>query len=312
MSNSNWKFVRTIRRLQYDCREYLAEFLGTMVFLILGLAANAQYTLNVKATDSFAPCFIWGLAIICGVYIGRRVSGAHLNPAVTLALCLFRGFPVRKVFGYWLVQILAGSAAAMVVYGCFISSIHNFDGGVRQWEGDQATSNIFYVHPSPGVSFANHFLSEFMGTLILMVTICAVTDRRNNFDSDIVLPIVLGFTVTCLLVALGFTTGLSLNPARELGPRIFGLFVYGGSAFSNNHFFFWIPVFAPVVGALCGSLVYDIFVPSTPLGEEYTMETGEIVNTAELATIDIHNSHNNNNNNLLPTTSITTEKVAGR
>lgn len=88
-------------------------------------------------------------------------------------------------------------------------------------------------------------------------------------------------------MALGFTTGFALNPARELGPRLFGLLVYGASAFSNKHYYFWIPVVASTLGALGGCIVYDIFVPSTPLGEEYIMEA---VSTTELTTIDIHNS----------------------
>jgi NhaP-type Na+/H+ or K+/H+ antiporter len=74
MSSAKWKPLRSFRRIQYAYRDYLAEFLATMVFLLLGIAINAQYKLNVKATDSFAPCFGWGLAIMCGVYIGRRVS----------------------------------------------------------------------------------------------------------------------------------------------------------------------------------------------------------------------------------------------
>jgi hypothetical protein len=86
---------------------------------------------------------------------------------------------------------------------------------------------------------------------------------------------------------LGFTTGIALNPARELGPRLFGLFVYGESAFSNNHYYFWIPVVAPILGALGGCIVYDIFVPSTPLGEEYMMEAGF---ATEPTTIKIRNS----------------------
>lgn len=126
-----------------------------------------------------------------------------MNPAITLALFLFRGFPGRKVLGYCVAQIFGGFVGAVIVYGCFISSLNRFDGGIRQWEGEKATSAIFYVHPRPDVTFTNHFLSEFIGTLLLMAMVCAVTDRHNNYDSDMVIPIVFGFTATCILVALG-------------------------------------------------------------------------------------------------------------
>ncbi|RKP25504.1 aquaporin-like protein, partial [Syncephalis pseudoplumigaleata] len=256
--------LRAFRRCQHKYRDYLGEFMATLVFLILGLAVNAQYTLWSKATDSFAACYGWGFAIVCGVYVGRRISSAHLNPAVTLSLYLFRGFPGRKVAGYCVAQLLGAFLATAVVYGCFRSGLDKFDGGIRQWQGEQATSNIFYVHPRPEVSFANHFLSEFVGSCILMIVICAVSDRHNNHDSDIVLPISLGFTVASVLLSLGYSTGLSINPARDIGPRLFGLCVYGSSAFSNNHYYFWVPTVAAFVGAPAGCLLYDLFVPSTP------------------------------------------------
>jgi aquaglyceroporin related protein len=116
---------------------------------------------------------------------------------------MFRGFPRRKVLGYCIAQVFGGFIAAAIVYSCFQSSWTQFDNGTRVAVGLKGTGGIFYVQPREGVSLGNHFFSEMMGTMILMIIICAVIDRHNNSDSDIVLPIVLGFTVTAVLVSLG-------------------------------------------------------------------------------------------------------------
>ncbi|RKP10375.1 aquaporin-like protein, partial [Thamnocephalis sphaerospora] len=239
-------------------RDYLAEFLATLVFLVIGLGVNGQYKVSYHAEDAFfAAHFTWGLGIMCGVYVGHRISGSHLNPAVTLALALFREFPKRKILGYWLMQTLGAFVAAAIVFASHNSMLNHFDSGNHQASGEFGTGGIFYVTPKDGVSLGNHFFSEFIGTVMLLVVVCAVIDRRNNGDAGALVPIIFGFTVIALLMALGFSTGFALNPARDLGPRIFALIVYGGDAFSNSNYYFWVPIVAPILGALVGCFLYD-------------------------------------------------------
>ncbi|KAI9597985.1 aquaporin-like protein [Syncephalis fuscata] len=260
------------RQFQYAYRDYLAEFLATLVFLILGLGVNAQYTVGVSSPDSFfAGIFTWGLAVTCGVYVGGSVSGAHLNPAVTLGLYLFRGFPRRKVLGYMLTQIIAAFLAAAVVYACFQSEWNMYDGGVRQLGGDKGTAGIFYVRPKEGVTLGNHFLSELVGTLV-----CCCPNAGP------VMPIIFGFMVTAILLALGYTTGHAINPCRDFGPRLFAATIYGAGVFSYDNYYFWVPIVGPLIGGPLGCLLYDLFVASTPLGEEYTMEPVEYSELSEV------------------------------
>jgi len=270
---TSWPALRGIRHLQNNYHDYLAEFFATYVFLLIALSMNAQYKFHAsEAASNFPPYFIWGLALMLGMFIGRSVSAAHLNPAITLAFSLFRNFPKRKVLGYWIAQGLAAFLAAATVYAVFHSSIHRFDGGHRQVSGDQATGDIFYVVPQAGTSFGNRFSLELIGTMILVTVFCCVTDRYNNQDIGALLPAIVGLTLTAIFMSMGYETMLSVNPARDLGPRLFALLFYGMGAFSNHGYYFWVPSVAPLVGACLACCFYDFLVPSTPLGAEYVVE----------------------------------------
>lgn len=271
--STSWPAFRSIRLMQNSRREYLAEFFATYVFLLIALSVNAQYKLHVPdAASNFPPYIIWGLALTCGMFVGRSVSAVHLNPAITLAFSLFRNFPKRKVLGYWIAQGLAAFLAAATVYSVFHSSISHFDGGHRQVSGGNATGDIFYVVPQAGTSLGNRFSLELIGTMILVTVLCCVTDRYNNQDAGALLPVIVGFTLTTIFMSMGYEKGLSVNPARDLGPRLFALLYYGKGAFSNHSHYFWVPSVAPLVGACLACCFYDFLVPSTPLGAEYVVE----------------------------------------
>ncbi|KAI9597980.1 aquaporin-like protein [Syncephalis fuscata] len=265
--STSWAPFRIIRRIQSHYRDYLAEFFATYIFLFIGLTQCAGNVSN------FPSYFTWGLALMCGIFVGRSVSSGHVNPAVTLGFALFRNFPKRKVLGYWLAQGLGAFLAAATVYGLFHSSIDRFDGGNRQVTGDQATGDIFYVVPQTGTSLGNRFSIEVIGTMLLMIVICCTTDRYNNRDIGALFPVTVGLILTAILMSLAYEKGLSLNPARDLGPRLFTLIFYGAGAFSNNGYYFWVVSIAPLIGACLACFCYDILVPSTPLGAEYSVDT---------------------------------------
>ncbi|KAI8055416.1 aquaporin-like protein, partial [Syncephalis plumigaleata] len=194
-------------------------------------------------------------------------KAAHLNPAITLAFALFRDFPKRKVIGYWIVQGVGAFMAAAAVYSLFHSDIDRFDDGHRQVDGPQATGDIFYVTPLSNTSLGKQFILEFLGTLLLVVVICSISDQYNSRDIGALLPIVAGLTLTTLLTCLVYERGASFNPARDLGPRLFTLIFYGIGVFTNHNFYFWVPTVAPLLGAASGCIVYDILVPSTPIDQ---------------------------------------------
>src|ERR671911_2259989 len=139
--------------LKGTAREAAAEFFGTFILIAFGVGVVAQTVLSRGANGSFLAINIgWGLAVMLGVYAAGGVSGAHLNPAVTLALAVTRGFPWAKVPAYVVAQIAGAFAAAALVYVTYAEAFTAFDGGVRQISGPQATAGIFATYPQPFLS----------------------------------------------------------------------------------------------------------------------------------------------------------------
>ena len=242
-------------------REAAAEFLGTFVLIVFGVGVVAQTVLSAGANGSFLAINIgWGLAVMLGVYVSGGVSGAHLNPAVTLALALTRGFPWAKVAPFVAAQMAGAFVAAAVVYLTYYEAFTAFDGGMRQIAGPQATAGIFATYPQPFLSIMGGFIDQVVGTALLMGTILAVTDPRNNSTPNWLTPVIVGGIVTAIGVSFGFNAGYAINPARDLGPRLFtavggwgtGVFTAGG--------WWWVPVVAPCVGAVLGAFAYDLLV----------------------------------------------------
>ena len=161
-------------------REAAAEFLGTFFILAFGAGVVAQTVLSKDANGSYLAINIgWGLGVMLGVYASAGVSGAHLNPAVTLALAVHRGFPWRKVTPYVLAQTAGAFAAAALVFLTYREAFAAFDGGVRAVEGATATAGIFATYPQPFLSLAGGFVDQMVGTALLMAGVLAMTDTKN-------------------------------------------------------------------------------------------------------------------------------------
>ena len=163
-------------------RELLAEFLGTFVLIVFGVGVVAQFVLSRGAAGSYlAINLVWGLGVTMGCYVAGGISGAHLNPAVTIALAVHRGFPWRKVPPYTLAQLAGAFAASAVVYLTYVDALGQFDGGVRQVLGPQGTAGIWATYPQPFLStLPGGFIDQVVGTALLMAVICALTDTRNT------------------------------------------------------------------------------------------------------------------------------------
>lgn len=243
-------------------REVAAEFLGTFILIVFGIGVVAQTVLSKGANGSYLGINLgWGLAVMLGVYTAGGVSGAHLNPAVTLALAVRRGFPWAKVVPFILAQIAGAFVAAAVVYVTYAEAFTAFDGGVRQVIGDVATAGIFATYPQPFLSIGGGFIDQVVGTALLMGTILAITDQRNNPVPNWLAPVIVGAIVVAVGVAFGFNAGYAINPARDLGPRLFTLVAgWGGGVFTASGGWWWVPVTAPCVGALLGAYTYDFLV----------------------------------------------------
>jgi MIP family channel proteins len=248
--------------LKGTAREAAAEFLGTFVLIMFGVGVVAQTVLSRGANGSILAINLgWGLAVMVGVYVAGGVSGAHLNPAVTLALAVTRGFSWTKVAPYVMAQLAGAFVASAVVYATYYEALDAFDGGARQVLGAQGSAGIFATYPQPFLSIMGGFVDQVVGTALLMAGVLAVTDQRNNAAPGWLTPVLVGGIVVAIGVAFGFNAGYAINPARDFGPRLFTAVAgWGGEVFTAAGGWWWVPVVAPCVGAIVGALGYDLFV----------------------------------------------------
>jgi MIP family channel proteins len=203
----------------------------------------------------------WGLGVTLAVYAAGGVSGAHLNPAVTLALAVHRGFPWRKVAPFALAQTAGAFTAAAVVYAIYRDAFAHFDGGVRQIAGATGTAGIFSTYPQAYLTLAGGLVDQIAGTAILVALIFAIVDPRNVAPPGWLGPILFGGLVVAIGMCFGMNAGYAINPARDLGPRLFTYVAgWGGGVFTAGHGWWWVPIAAPIVGAILGAWLYDAFV----------------------------------------------------
>src|SRR3954471_4530165 len=244
-------------------REVLAEFLGTFVLIVFGVGVVAQTVLSKGTAGSTLSINIaWGLAVTMGCYVSAGVTGAHLNPAVTLALAVHRRFPWNKVAPYTLAQMAGAFVASAVVYVTYREALTAFDGGVRQIAGAQGTAGIWATYPQPFLStFPGGFIDQVVGTALLVAVIFALTDKRNAPPAAGQGPVLVGLLVVAIGAAFGFNSGYAINPARDFGPRLFTAIAgWGGDVFRAGNSWWWVPVVALPIGAVLGGWVYDVCV----------------------------------------------------
>ncbi|KAE9395433.1 aquaporin [Gymnopus androsaceus JB14] len=250
-------------RYRQHLQVYLAEFIGTMLLVIFGTAANCQVNLSSDSKVSSAPKgnytsvgFGFAVGISLGVWVSAKISGGHINPAVTIALATYRGFPWRRVPGYIFSQLMGGLIGAAIVYANYFHAIDIVEGrGVRTL----TTAGNFGTYPLDYMTNVSAFFSEFLGTAILVFIVFTATDPMNAIPSNLV-PVMLFVVLLGIALCLGMETGFAVNPARDLGPRLLTSMVgYGGAVYSfRNQYWLWGGVMASVLGGLIGALFYEI------------------------------------------------------
>ncbi len=157
----------------------------------------------------------WGLAVTMGIYIAGKISGAHLNPAVTLAFAVFREFPWRKVLPYSIAQTVGAFAAAALVYWNYLPAFHQVDPRLERTAGVFTTFPAFPALPQAG------FLDQLIGTGLLVLLVFAITDEFNSPPGANLTPVLIGLVVVAIGISFGGMHGYAINPARDFGPRLF-------------------------------------------------------------------------------------------
>jgi MIP family channel proteins len=256
--------AQPVRPLHFPLvREVAAEFLGTFILIIFGVGVVAQVVLSGGTAGNYLSINIaWGLGVTMGVYVAGGISGAHLNPAVTLALAVHRKFPWSKVLPYSLAQLAGAFAASAVVFAVYREALNNFDGGLRQIAGAHGTGSIWATYPQPYLStFPGGFVDQVVGTALLVLLIFALVDEENFAPPASLLPVLVGLAVVVIGQAFGFNAGYAINPARDLGPRVFTAIAgWGSDVFRTGNHWWWVPLTAPLIGGVLGGYVYDLLV----------------------------------------------------
>jgi MIP family channel proteins len=258
----------------------LAEFLGTLLLILLGDGVVASAILLDKGSTWMVITTGWALAVTLGVYVSARASGGHLNPAVTLALAVRGGFPWARVLPYCLAQLAGAFAGAILVYLDYSEAFLKFEEAHKiirgqlvegtLYGGAAGGAGVFATYPAFD-NLAANLLSEFLGTAVLLLAVAALTDPRNSPPGANLTPLLVGLVVFSIGLSLGGLTGYAINPARDLGPRVASaLLGWGPAVFRSHNYYFWVPLVAPLAGGVAGVWLYDRLIapylgqPETP------------------------------------------------
>jgi glycerol uptake facilitator protein len=255
----------------------LAEFVGTFIVILIGDGAVAAAVMTGQL-DGWGVAMMWGLAVTFGIYVAGPVSGAHFNPAVTITMAVFRGFPRRRILPFILSQIAGAFTGAAAVYamwhGYWPRALEKLGVEVGA-PGSQKLMAIFSCfYPNPGgigvdasamatVSAGAAFFIEVLLTMFLLLMIFALTEPDNPGMPQAGLgPLFIGLTVTAIVGVGGSLTMDAVNPVRDFGPRLFAYVIgFGEIAFPGprgNEW--WLYIVAPIIGGLLGAAAYRYLV----------------------------------------------------
>lgn len=227
---------------------YLAEFFGTLLLILLGGGVNAAVSLKKSKSENGGWLMIaigWGLAVMLAIYAVGGISGAHLNPAVTIALTINGSFASDMVLGYIVAQFAGAIAGATLVWLHYLPHW-------KETIDPSAKLGVFCNAPAIRNTFTN-LVSEIIATTVLVLALLFI--GANEFSKGLN-PMVVGLLIISIGLSLGGTTGFAINPARDLGPRIahFILPIHGKG--KSDWEYAWIPVVGPMIGGVLGALIY--------------------------------------------------------
>jgi glycerol uptake facilitator protein len=239
--------------------ELMAEFIGTLVLILFGNGVVAMVVLFGSGVPGeivhggFTNITLgWGLGVTMGCYLAGRITGAHLNPAVTIALALFRGFPWRKVLPYCLVQTAGAFLAAAIVFWNYLPAFHAADPNLDH------TAGVFTTFPQFPALVSAGLLDQTIGTALLLIMIFALTDERNLPPGANLTPVLVGATVVAIGMSFGGMHGYAINPARDFGPRLFTVVAgFKNNGLTDGGQVFWVPIVGPIIGGIIGAAAYD-------------------------------------------------------
>lgn len=229
--------------------EFVAEIIGTMILIIFGGGVVAGVVL--KKSKAFDAGWVlisigWGLAVMLGVYAVGNITGAHLNPAVTLGFAIAGDFPWDKVPVYILAQLIGAFIGGVIVFLAYLPHW-------RETDDQEAKLNVFSTTPAVR-SYISNMLAEIIGTFALVMGLLFI--GANDFTEGLN-PVIVGALIVAIGMSLGGPTGYAINPARDLGPRIAHAVLPIFKKGSSDWKYAWVPVVGPVIGGMYGGVFYN-------------------------------------------------------
>ncbi|WP_257297066.1 MIP/aquaporin family protein [Endozoicomonas sp. YOMI1] len=242
--------------------ECLAEFIGTGLLIFFGVGCVAALVLGGVDFGQWEVSIVWGLGVAIAIYVTGGISGAHLNPAVTLALTVFKGFDKQKVIPFIVAQVLGAFCSAALVYLLYSGLFADYELThhiIRGSEESLATAGIFSTYANPALTNLQAFAVEFVITAVLMGGILAIGDENNGVSNGALSALLIGVLIAVIGASFGPLTGFAMNPARDFGPKLFAFFAGWGEVAltgARANPYFWVPIVAPVCGAMTGAWLY--------------------------------------------------------
>ena len=260
----------------------MAEFLGTALLIFFGTGCVAALKVAGASFGLWEISIIWGIGVSMAIYLTAGVSGAHLNPAVSIALCIFADFEKRKLPFYIFSQVAGAFCAALLVYTLYSNLFFDFEQTHHMVRGTQASlelASVFSTFPNPALSTGQAFLVEVIITAILMGVIMSLTDDNNGLPKGPLAPLLIGLLIAVIGSSMGPLTGFAMNPARDFGPKLMTYLTgWGPIAFTGGREvpYFLIPVIAPIIGASLGAALYrGVFARNLPSAANMTVQTDD-------------------------------------
>jgi glycerol uptake facilitator protein len=252
----------------------LSEFIGTLILVFFGVGAVNAAVVTGAQVGTWQVAVVWGVGIALAIYTTGPVSGAHINPAITVAMTVWRGFPKAKVLPYIAAQLAGAFCGSLILYGLFRGAIAHFEaanGIVRGASGSQLSGMVFGEYfPNPAligataeafrqVAHSTAMLAEAVGTAFLACFVFALTERRNPQAPRFMAPLFIGLAVSIIMSVVAPLTQAALNPARDFGPRLVSyIFGWGDIAIPGpRNGFFTVYILSPIIGAVLGAGVYQ-------------------------------------------------------
>jgi glycerol uptake facilitator len=246
--------------------ELISECLAVFIIITLGCSAAAMYSLydpSPYQNAYWGVCIAWGLSVTIAIYVTGAVSGTHANPAVTLALALYRGFPFRKVLPYSAAQLVGGFLGAGIVYLLFVpvidhyNMLHHLSRAI-----DGGAAGVFFTHPGLAITPLHAFFDEIVLTALLLLGIFAITEEFNTMapmaNSG---ALIIGLLVAAIGASAGYLEAWAINPARDFGPRLFAYFAgWGPAALPAPGHYWWVPIAGPLIGGVIGAGIYQYLI----------------------------------------------------